>query len=817
MDYNYRFLKLEFLDIYEELTKLEMPSEEYHYILENSVLLVVKRVYEKLSIEYINEDIKVCLRNLMVKGYINEELYHDITNLLNTKRSFDEECGEVMYELSTWLVTEFGEEDYSLFMDSLTEKEKSIFKKYIYPKEISIEIVENEEENLKTLENILPYYEEEVEDEELSALINDGEDYYYGRNSKEKDLEKCFECFSEAADLGSSYAQSWIGYLYELGLGVEKDYDKALEWYKKSSLSDNAYSQWAIGMMYLSDKKPDNDYKMSLYWFTKSAENEYAPGQYQLANLYYDGDGVNQNYEEAFKYYSKSAAYGYSPSEFMLSTMYKNALGIEEDMVKAVYWCKKAAEHGYPPAQLIAGKILTQGFNIEQDKNKGIEFIEKAAEEGLTEAYNYLAELYEGNYGQEKDLNKVLDYYEKSTELNDIEGKLSLGLYKLYGYAGETDYKGAYEIFSELADKEKDPSAMVRLAIMYIEGYHVEKDLDKALELSIRACDLDYGSAYINAGYIYERKDFLKRDVNKALEFYNKACEKEMPEAFFNIAMLYRNGELGEINGVKAFEYFKKAADLGDLEAAAYAGDYLEYSYGVTPKDHHEAYRYYYMGYEYGLNQSSYAIGRFYKDGMVVKKDYKKAFDIFSSIYEKGYKYASAELGECYIFGYGVKQDVEKGIALLNQGMELENPRAFLIMGDCYQLGLGVKRKKSKAIDYYIQAFKKAEWDAALKLAENQYKLGGIIKKYSSIFRFLEVGADNGHGGCCFNLGILYYYGKGHRKDLRKSKEYILKACDYGIPEAENFYKLKFSKIGGSSIEATKISSGQYFVNILKK
>ena len=62
MDYNYRFLKLEFLDIYEELTKLEMPSEEYHYILENAVLLVVKRVYEKLSIEYINEDIKICLR-----------------------------------------------------------------------------------------------------------------------------------------------------------------------------------------------------------------------------------------------------------------------------------------------------------------------------------------------------------------------------------------------------------------------------------------------------------------------------------------------------------------------------------------------------------------------------------------------------------------------------------------------------------------------------------------------------------------------------------------------------------------------------------
>ncbi|GBC10321.1 hypothetical protein RclHR1_09520006 [Rhizophagus clarus] len=48
-------------------------------------------------------------------------------------------------------------------------------------------------------------------------------------------LQKAFELYQKAANLGNIKAQFNLGKIYENGKGVEKDMDQAIFWYKKSA------------------------------------------------------------------------------------------------------------------------------------------------------------------------------------------------------------------------------------------------------------------------------------------------------------------------------------------------------------------------------------------------------------------------------------------------------------------------------------------------------------------------------------------------------------------------------------------------------
>ena len=63
----------------------------------------------------------------------------------------------------------------------------------------------------------------------------------------EGDYEQAFEMLFELAQAGDITAMSWIGFLYEQGLGVERDVVAATGWFKKAAEQGDGYS-----MIYLS-------------------------------------------------------------------------------------------------------------------------------------------------------------------------------------------------------------------------------------------------------------------------------------------------------------------------------------------------------------------------------------------------------------------------------------------------------------------------------------------------------------------------------------------------------------------------------------
>ena len=56
-------------------------------------------------------------------------------------------------------------------------------------------------------------------------------------------MQKAFELYQKAANLGNGNAQYNLALIYESGNGIEKNIDKAIYWYEKSAKQGHQNSQ----------------------------------------------------------------------------------------------------------------------------------------------------------------------------------------------------------------------------------------------------------------------------------------------------------------------------------------------------------------------------------------------------------------------------------------------------------------------------------------------------------------------------------------------------------------------------------------------
>lgn len=116
-------------------------------------------------------------------------------------------------------------------------------------------------------------------------------------------------------------------------------------------------------------------------------------------------------------------------------------------------------------------------------------------------------------------------------------------------------YPKAYYHFEEAA-KEKNPDAMVNLAIMHMKGVGCERDMNSAKEWFEQAATFENMHAMMNLAHFYEKGLDGSADSDKALEYYRQAADKGFVEAQLKAGMLFR--EKGKI--AKSMQYLIAAA-----------------------------------------------------------------------------------------------------------------------------------------------------------------------------------------------------------------------------------------------------------------
>ena len=173
-----------------------------------------------------------------------------------------------------------------------------------------------------------------------------GADYYYGTNGKAKDYAEAVKWLRKAAEQGNASGQSFLGYMYQYGLGVSKDYAEAVKWYRKSAEQGYAGGQNGLGYMYQYGLGVSKDYSEAVKWYRKSAEQGDAAAQSNLGYMYQYGLGVSKDYAEAVKWYRKAAEQGNAIAQSFLGHMYENGYGVTKNLTEAKKWYEKAAAQG---------------------------------------------------------------------------------------------------------------------------------------------------------------------------------------------------------------------------------------------------------------------------------------------------------------------------------------------------------------------------------------------------------------------------------------------------------------------------------------
>ena len=295
-----------------------------------------------------------------------------------------------------------------------------------------------------------------------------------------------------------------------------------------------------LGKMYYEGTGVAQNYNEAFKWFQKAADKGIDDACAYLGKMYYEGTGVAQNYNEAFKCFQKAADNGVTGAYTWLGVMYYDGQGVAQNYEKAFLWTKKAAENGAANAYVGLGVMYCNGQGVDQNYNEAFKWFQKAADNGVASAFAYLGDMYYAGDGVAQNYNEALKWYQKAAD-NGITTGIYYFLADMFytGKTGITDYSQAKK-YAELAIKNDTLDIVGHriLAKLYMYGYAVEKNIDKAealIEQALAHCKKDGSSDYpCNTMDVKGELFWVMGDKVKAKEIY-ESINKNAPDFYAKI------------------------------------------------------------------------------------------------------------------------------------------------------------------------------------------------------------------------------------------------------------------------------------------
>lgn len=227
-------------------------------------------------------------------------------------------------------------------------------------------------------------------------------------------------------------------------------------------------------------------------------------------------------------------------------------------------------------------------------KEGGLQYLKRSVELGCAQAYLMMAsyikkngpiegfpnqkELYElyknsGHTAYQLDLaiknkhdeRKMVTHLEKAMDAGSAFAAATLGEY----FHDRKNYKLAKKYYL-IGCKMNNTHCYFNLAVMYMLGELVKKSKQKALELFLKALELDNNRAALNIGSIY----LDKCDEINAEKYFLIGTTYDDPLSHRHLGLMYLKED-----PVKALKMFAKGAALGDMKC----GQIIN-AYGVSDK-----------------------------------------------------------------------------------------------------------------------------------------------------------------------------------------------------------------------------------------
>lgn len=809
LDYN--FLRLEYKDLYNVIIKIEAETD---------VEVICKSILELLKdiIEIIYRNNKMVLsKDVLIEESIKKLENRNLvpTEIINILKTFEEEKTFFLnqpkelreggsnnpisnedftkiYEVVVWLVINYGEENYSLFINNLTLREKVIFSRNLQnckKNKFNTKEEDDEFENINEEET----YEDEDEEDEIdediegeyidddgsTEFVDKGEKYYFGRGT-DKDVYKARRYFQRAATLGNEYGEVYLGLFCEKGLGGELDIEQAIYWYKKAAIKENAFAQYSMGCLYFNGVGVNQSYEDSFNWYKKSAENGFAAAQHALSYLYKMGEGCEESIFKAYYWLEESAENEFEDSFYVLGESYFEGVHVELNYKKAYKYLSKAAKNGKEKAIERLGDMYYFGFYVDEDKKKAFKLYKESIELGNTELYYKLGKIYE----DEGKYKTAINYYKKGHENNDVRATQKLGVMYYNGKLVEKDVKKSLE-YMEVASKEKEPHAL------YVMGI---ASLNSSKEMAIKYLKEAYKLGSIHAAealaseLLIEVLNDKKVDEKELLEYIKKAMDGDLEEGIYYYGLVNAYGIGVKKNNEEAFKYFKIAAEKGCEKAIIKIGNWYKHGIYVKPNTY-EAIRWYKKAAEKFNSEAISSIIEIYEKGIGIEADYKRAFEGAKLLREANIVEGNLRIAYYYIEGIGTEINIKKAEKIIEETMELNEGETLKFLGELAESGI-YSKGETEAITYYHQAIKGGCSEAKYNIEYYLYKNNNGIK-YDEIYEYpFQIGK-----GFYLKSMKIFNTGKENKniieieKGIRELKRSVKKGFYLAIIEIIKYYE----------------------------
>lgn len=396
----------------------------------------------------------------------------------------------------------------------------------------------------------------------------------------------------------------------------------------------------------------------------------------------------------------------------------------------------------------------------EADEEAAYEIMLEEAEAGNAYAMYDMGKIHAQGIGAQASREQAEEWYGKSLNtlllLEETQERVYLeyriGKMYQYGLGTEENPKEAVRWFHKAAEKGHI-YACYSLAMLYLRGQGVERDDGRAYGLFLRSYDGGNPYAAYELGKLCETGRGTLRNPEKAQNYYRAAflgfinMEKKSKDdtLWYRIGCMHLHGIGTEPDEEQAERYLKKAYDYGNSHAAyQLARLYIRQETQKLREDPEETPDYEKIikavkWLEEAARQENpfadYALGRLYKEGVLLEKDMEKAVfhlqraaDARNSFaqYQLGKIYLDEEyknipaavqyltlaadqknelaayrLGRLYLIGEDLPKNIERALYYLDMSAEAGNQYAQYVLGKLYLIGKEIEQDREKAYEYF--------------------------------------------------------------------------------------------------------------------
>lgn len=629
--------------------------------------------------------------------------------------------------------------------------------------------------------------------------------YLITNSELEVDIKEGLRLIAELVENNDIEAKKFYSEILMFGIGVDKDTEKGVSLLKELSEAGEKDSQLDYSNILIEGDYAFQDIVKGKDILEKLISEEYIDAYIYFGDLLIDGEFINKDIDGGLDLLYKASNSGSLLAKRKLASRLINGFGIPADYIKGQKLYKELISKGDISAKYQYARAILNNKDISQsDKDEAIKLLKDAAFMGYSDAKRYLGVLFLDGELVEKDINVGLEYLNESVNMNNAQAMRELGLRLLFGidiskdpYRAEKLLRKAINHYDYLAktilghgivlgeiagcnisegiilleEAAKDePNAMRILAIMLLEGTHMEQDKKRGEELLKNSVDKGDVLAKLKLSKLLLDGKFLASNIEKGREILVNLVDEGDESAIIELSGRLIDGRGFDKNVQKGLDMLDELSTNMNMEAK------YEYAYRLILGE--SSYKNIYKGEQLlreaesnGHEDSRRFLAQCLIDEKIKEKEEKEGIKLIEKCVLANDFLAMEFLGSLLLDGIYVEKDVDRAIELFEKSIHSRTQECKVKYALRLLVGDNIAKDIDKGLILINDAIKNGSMWGKYQLAR-LYINGGVIKKdLDKGLKDLNMLMEDGYDKAKHLLASLYIYGDRVEKDTKKGIE----------------------------------------------